>query len=164
MQKGDRRAAEEIFDHFNGQLFGFFIKRTLNKDISEDLTQEVFLRIIGRIETYDPKSGHFSVWMWQIAKNKLIDHYRKQKEAYLSEMPDQDFSQTSELEKIEARIIWKDVERILEEFSQEERRIFSLRQVSGISYKEIGELTGKSPGSLRILVHRMNNKIRQTLK
>ena len=79
MQRGDNRAAEKIFRHFHPLLFRFFVGRILNKDIAEDLTQDVFFKVISRIETYRKDSGNFSAWFWRIAKNRLVDHYREKK-------------------------------------------------------------------------------------
>lgn len=162
MQQGDTPAAGNIFDYFSPLFFGYFAKRVLNREVAEDLVQEVFLRIVKNIRTFDERSGNFSSWAWQIAKNRLIDHYREKKCVTFCEL--ETLKEIKDIgdngERIHRKILAEDVCRLVESFRSEEQTIFTLRFVSDLSYREIAELTGKSEESLRISVFRIRNKIK----
>lgn len=162
MQQGDARSAGRIFDYFSPLFFGYFAKRVMSREVAEDLTQEVFLRIVKNIQTFDEGSGDFSSWIWQIAKNRLIDHYREKKCVTFCELETLKETKAADDggERLHRKILAENVCRLVKSFRPEEQTIFSLRFISDLSYKEIAELTGKSEESLRISVFRIRNKLK----
>lgn len=169
MKNGDAGAAEKLFNHFSVLIFRFLMARTLNRALSEDLTQEVFLRVVAHIESFDDKKGDFSVWIWKITRNILIDYFRAKKEI-LSLEEKQEISEEKQenhrsFGNFENRIENKlRMEKILEEikkFSEEDREIFTLFYLSDMRYKEISQIIGKSEGALRVAVHRLTKKIKE---
>ncbi|HXV74054.1 MAG TPA: sigma-70 family RNA polymerase sigma factor, partial [Sphingomonadales bacterium] len=66
----------ELFDRYQTPLFNFYTRLTANRAVSEDLVQEVFLRILKYRHTYTPGNS-FRAWMYQIARNARADHLRK---------------------------------------------------------------------------------------
>lgn len=163
LQKGDMKAGEKLFDHFSVLIYRFFMARVLNKEIAQDLTQDVFVKVVSKIGSFNENSGNFSGWIWKIAKNSLIDHYRVKKEVLFSDDAESLFGSYSIELAVEDRIKVKDVLDIVENFSEEEREIFSLFYISDLPYKEISKITGKSEGSLRVAAHRIIQKIRKTI-
>ena len=67
-----------LFDRYQMPLFNFYTRLTANRAVSEDLVQEVFLRILKYRHTYTPGNS-FRTWMYQIARNARADHLRKQR-------------------------------------------------------------------------------------
>src|SRR5215472_9575853 len=65
-----------LFDRYQAPLFNFYSKLTGDRALSEDLVQEVFLRILKYRQSYQPGT-HFLAWIYQIARNARIDHFRK---------------------------------------------------------------------------------------
>ncbi|PIW76118.1 MAG: hypothetical protein CO001_03045 [Candidatus Portnoybacteria bacterium CG_4_8_14_3_um_filter_40_10] len=164
LKQGDRRAGEEIFDYFSRQIFRFFIVRTASRETAEDLTQEVFLKLIDKIKTFNENLGSFSGWLWQIAKNTVKDYYRKKKPLSLSDIllqskENSDFLEGKNDGKAELKIA--EIKDMIKDFDEEEQEIFSLHYLSDMPYREIAKMTGKSESSLRVLVHRVNKKIRK---
>ena len=166
MQQGDSRAAGQIFDYFSPLFFGYFVKRVLNREIAEDLVQEVFLRIVKNIQNFDEKSGNFCSWVWQIAKNRLIDHYREKKNVSFCDLEKikeiEDLSENNE-HRLHHKLLVESICRLIEDFRPEDQTVFTLRFISDLSYKEISELTGKSEESLRITIFRIKNKIKKSI-
>lgn len=166
LKNGDKKAAERIFDHFSPKIFRFFMTRTASRQDSEDLTQEVFLKLLEKIGTFNNAQGYFSSWFWQIAKNQLIDHYREKKSfatadpdviakkslTKSSDNPQKNIADKNEIEQ---------VLKIVKNFSEEEQEIFSLRFLSELSYKEISIMLNKSEGNLRVISHRITQKIQK---
>ncbi len=163
MKKGDRRAAAEIYDELLPKLYGFFFARTGKKEVAEDLCQDVFLKLVGRIETFDEERGRFTVWFWQIARNILIDHYREKKEAPFSRFEDDavEAMAVAEMPDIGQRIMFGKLQNFLMTLVREERELFELRYVAEMPYKEIAIVLAKSEGSLRVAALRVKQKIKK---
>jgi RNA polymerase sigma-70 factor (ECF subfamily) len=168
MQRGDRQAAEKIFNHFYPRIFGFFLTQTCNRDLAEDLTQEVFLKVLRKIDSFDYRIGTFASWIWKIARNNLIDYYREKKAVYLEDClaNNRDFATDGKNspEELSRKLEVENVLRVLKQFKPEEQEIFSLHYVADLSYKTISEMTGKTEGALRTMIHRLNLKIKRKLK
>lgn len=168
LRRGDQRAAGSIFDQFAPKVFGYFLAKTANRQVAEDLTQETFLKVVSRIGTFDPARGSFPAWLWGIARNALMDHYRDNRTVPMSdladrsgELPDFPDPQSGSPERhLLAKRIWE----IVRTFPKEEQDVLVMHYVSGMRYKEIGAVTGRSEASLRVLIHRLNHKIRDILE
>lgn len=167
MQKGDKKAAEKLYSELVGKTFGFCVSRVRHRHQAEDLTQEIFLKVVDGIQTFDPKQGFFSVWFWQLARNTLTDHYRRAK--------DLSFSDVSET-RIEMAIIqdpetraeesleFRRLQEFLKSLPEEDQELFRLHYLADLSYREISKILNKSEGSLRVSVSRLKEKIRKHLK
>src|SRR5262245_20722247 len=77
-QKGDSAAAEWIVDQFSGRVFGFFYRTTGSRAEAEDLMQDVFVRVVRMIGSYQ-HDGRFEAWLFRIAANLGRDRARKAK-------------------------------------------------------------------------------------
>ena len=76
---GEKKWFEKIYYFFMPKIYNYFYYRTADKQISEDLASEVFLKVYRNLQTKKFNSKSFSVWIYKIAKNQLIDHFRKTK-------------------------------------------------------------------------------------
>lgn len=161
MKEGDSKAFGEIYDYFMPLIFRFFIRRTLSRELSEDLSQEVFLKIINKIKNFNSEDGFFSAWVWQIARNKLIDYWRKEKG--LKNFSIHDLTEKTSYTDWEKRIGILDIFCEINKLKSEEKKVFSLFYLSGLSYKEISKITGKKMGTLRVIVCRLTNRIRKKI-
>lgn len=164
LKEGERKAGEEIFDYFAPSIFSVFLVRTGNRETAEDLTQEIFLKVIDKIGTFNEDLGSFSGWIWQIAKNNVKDYYRKKKTVALSDFvlqnkENSDFLKGKNDPKTELKMT--EMLDLIKDLNEEEQEVFSLRYLSDLSYRDISKTTKKSESSLRALVHRVNKKIRK---
>ena len=161
LKKGDPEAAGIIFDKFAQPFFRFFMQRLGVKNIAEDLTQEVFLKLMRRIETFDDKSGNFTPWFWQVARNTLNDYFRSKKSIPLSEISEEQSEEFVADESLDKKELALEILDKVREFSEEDQEMFLLRYIEDMSYDEIAKATGRTAGSLRVSVHRMIKKIRE---
>ncbi|MCH8922627.1 MAG: RNA polymerase subunit sigma-70, partial [Planctomycetes bacterium] len=76
IQNGDSRAFEELVERHQGPLIGFFFRNTRDLQLSEDLTQQTLLRVYSQSWDYLPV-GRFKGWMYRIARNLMIDNFRR---------------------------------------------------------------------------------------
>jgi RNA polymerase sigma-70 factor (ECF subfamily) len=166
MKKGDRKAAAELYDELSGKVYGFFFTRTSRKEIAEDLSQDIFVRLVEKIDGFDEAKGKFPVWFWQMARNMLVDHYRTKKEITFSAFEEEEVEAMSitGTPNIDDRLHYQKVQTFLKGMSDEERGLFELRYVAEMPYNEIGKILGKSEGALRVAALRIKEKIKKELK
>ncbi|MEK7138028.1 MAG: RNA polymerase sigma factor [Patescibacteria group bacterium] len=165
-KKGDALAAEKLYEDLFDKVFGFCMNRTSNRVVSEDLTQDIFLKLVDKIETFDESKGNFLVWFWQLARNTVIDYYRKAKEINFSEMEEErleKISPTTDQKNLDFKIEFDRVHSFVKTLSNEERELFELHFVADMKYEDIGKMLEKSNGALRVAVSRLKQKIRANL-
>lgn len=163
MKRGERKATEEIYEKLVGKVFGFCMNRVRQRDIAEDLTQDIFLKLIDNVGTFDKKRGNFYVWFWRLARNTVVDHYRRRKESSFIDVGDENVERVVYEEKFSLDVKFE-LERLgnfIGELSEEEKSFFELRYVSELSYGEIAEILEKSEGALRVMGVRLRKKIKE---
>lgn len=137
------------------------MQRTGSKSTAEDLLQDVFVKLVARIDTFDPSLGNFTPWFWQIARNTLNDFFRERKNVLLSEFTEEEGAEFVSSDSLDTKEFLAEIMRTVRGFSEEEQELFSLRYVQGLSYREISGITGKTEVSLRVSAHRIAKKIKE---
>jgi len=159
--KGELDQFARLYDDYAKKIYTFIYYKTMHRETAEDLTGETFLKALEHIQSYHPDKGPFSAWLYRIARNTVIDHYRTRKSAVniddcwdLSDRRDfaEDFATSEALEKVKS---------YLSTLSPKQREIITLRVWGGLSYEEIAEITGASEAALKMSVSRTLAKIRR---
>lgn len=164
LQRGEAGSAEKIFDHFSGHIYAFFMARIRHKETAQDLTQEVFLKVIKSIDQFDRESGNFTAWIWQIARNSAIDYFRLKKPSYLSDLPSEGANIIEEHLRSDESAKIREIMDIVEKFSAEEQELFQLHFIADMSYEDIARVVKKTETSLRVAIHRLRKKLIPYLK
>jgi RNA polymerase sigma factor (sigma-70 family) len=147
-----------LFDRYQAPLFNFYSKMTQDRTVSEDLVQEVFLRILRYRQTYRPGTA-FRTWMYQIARNTRIDQVRKVRpESPLTTEPmaptrASDFAERQQ----EAQLL----QRALMQLPEDKREILILSRFQELKYDEIARLLGCETGAVKVRVHRALQQLRE---
>jgi RNA polymerase sigma factor (sigma-70 family) len=150
-----------LFERYQKTLFNFFLRLTKNRAISEDLVQEVFLRILKYRHTYRG-DGKFTNWMFHISRNAHFDYYKKQsREQPLTEHEPEHVSQDSNPEvKLEET---QDVDLLrlaLTKLSLEKREVLVLSRFHNMKYEDIAEIQDCRVGTIKARVHRAIKELR----
>lgn len=164
MKRGDRAAAAKLYDELLPKVYGFLFTRTGKQEVAEDIAQDVFVKLIEKIDGYDEKRGAFVVWFWHMVRNMLIDYYRKKHETPFSHFAEGEVETMAvafEAPDVDAKVRHEHVFAFLATLSAEERELFEYRYVAEMSYGDIAELVGKSEGALRIAALRIKEKIKK---
>lgn len=80
--KSDKTAANELISKYYKEIYTYTYKQTLDKELSMDLTQEIFISVLKSINNFDEKKAAFRTWIYKIATNKLVDYYRSKSYKY----------------------------------------------------------------------------------
>jgi RNA polymerase sigma factor (sigma-70 family) len=150
--------AEGIFERHHLAVFRFLRRMTGQVSLAEDLTQEVFLRVVRRIGTYQDLSRERS-WVFRITRNVLMDDRRRTSRAPLA------FGLDGFIEVAQpaAQGLATALQQALQALPEEDREAFLMREVGGLGYEEIAEATGATHDAARMRIYRARRALRVAL-
>lgn len=137
---------EELFP----KIYSYIYYRINDRETSEDLTSQTFLKALEYYPQFDPVKASFKTWIYRIAQNILIDHFRTQKSHRELEEAEELGIEDRILETLITQEKYKNLHQALTKLSSVQRKIIFLRLWDELSYAEIAELTGKSEASLKM--------------
>jgi RNA polymerase sigma-70 factor (ECF subfamily) len=144
-----------LFEKHHVPLFNFFMRLTGNRHISEDLVQEVFMRMLKYRATYQGRSK-FTLWMYQIARNAHIDYLRKKKNTLPldDQWSEPITTEISPADQLEGGQEVQLLRRALAQLPLKKREVLILSRYQNLKYKEIAELLDCHIGTVKAHVHR----------
>ena len=175
MAQKQKHNLAQIVNNYSKRLLGFIRKRVSNEADAEDILQDVFYQLIGNTKPIE----QLTAWLFTVARNKIADKKRKHKNELLDDIykdDDDEFLNWTELffdadENPETNylrsLFWEELSNALDELPEEQKNIFILNELEGISFKQISEQTGVSISTLlsrkRYAVLHLRERL-QTLK
>jgi RNA polymerase sigma factor (sigma-70 family) len=150
-----------IVKNYGNRLKGFIRKRVNSIEDAEDILQDVFYQL-AEAEVLMKPVEQVSAWLYTVARNRITDLYRKKKPEPMSDFlyEDEDDEAVTELSDLlydtgntpETRylqtLIWEELDKALNELPEEQRLVFEMNELKGISFNEIAELTGQTVNTL----------------
>jgi len=159
--QGDEEAWGELVNTYTRPVFNHSYRFTGRRDVAEDLTQEIFLRAYRNLESFRADSASFRTWLYRVSRNLLIDHLRKERrssitffdhgEEKLSIEDDRSPGPLRLMERAEAARI---LSAGLMALAPELRQAITLRELEGMSYREIARIAGTVEGTIKSRVSR----------
>src|SRR6266508_1427773 len=155
-QGGDRDALEELYlIHFD-RIYGYLHMTVGNRHDAEDLTTQTFLKMLESIGRFQLRSAPFSAWLFRIAHNLAMDHFRASRRIQLEEdvpEPVGDAEVSAEVEAFQA-IGRAGMLDLIEELSPEQKQVLTLKFVFDFSNVDVATILGKTEGAVKSLQHR----------
>lgn len=154
----------QIYDAYADDLFRFCFLKVSSREFAEDLTQEVFTRFWQALREGTIMRSERAL-LYTIARNLIIDWYRKKKESSLDALTDEGIEFAGEgskeiIEKAEAA----EAIRVINTLDESSREVVLLRFVEGLSPKDIALLTGESANAVSVRLNRAIKKVRAALR
>lgn len=166
VKAGDLDKLGLLFERYNRRLFSYFYRLTYRQDISEDLVQGVFERIIKYRNTYE-NSGAFSTWIYQIARNLHIDYHRKHKnDDKREELFDLDSVRDRSLEtdaNLGEDTELKLLNMALNKLETEKKETLVLSRYQGFKYKEIADIMDCSESAVKVRIFRALKELKEII-
>lgn len=157
-KRGDQEAIRYLYLRFADNVYGYARSILRDEYEAEDVTQQVFARLMTAIGGYEQRTVPFSSWLLRITHNMSIDHIRRRRAVPVEEPRIADEGR----EEIAAELSLT-LREALEELPEEQREVVVLRHIAGMSPSEIAEHLGKSEDSVHGLHHRGRRALKQEL-
>ena len=145
---GDRAAFEELYRRYVRAVLALALRRLGDRGRAEDATQEVFAAVWRSARTYDPVRGAGSSWLFAIARNAIVDGFRKRPDP-VAEPPDLPSTEAGPPEQTEAGWVSWRIHRALETLPEHERPLIELAYWSGLSQSEVAEFLHLPLGTVK---------------
>lgn len=162
-QKGDMEQFGLLYDKYIRKIYDFIYYKTHHKETAEDLTSKSFMKAVDKLNTFNIDKGTFQAWIYQIARNTVIDYYRIKKiDANIEDV--WDLSSDEDLARdIDSREKLKSVKEYLTILKSEQRDIVIMRVWQGMSHQEIATILGKSEASVKMNYSRTIRTLREKM-
>lgn len=163
-QRGDEDAFAEIVRAFQTPVFNFVYRLVENRDMAEEMTQEVFIRLLQNLPSFSFKA-RFSTWVFQIAKNRTVDELRaRERRPRTTEISVVDgllFSVDPPAEQADAiDVLWQAVGAL----SLDQKMALLLRDVAGFSYREIADIQHTTLETVKWRIFKARDDVQKALE
>ena len=163
---------DELFSQYHQAVFGFFLAKTSHRERAEDLLQETFLRVWKNIEDLRGEStSRMKSWIFRVARNLLIDFYRRRdtrrssrKELERGSQNLKNYSRNGVAKKTHQDDILARLDEEIKSLPGEERTILHMSVMGELSSQEIGEALEMPPGTVRYRLHEARRRLKKRLK
>jgi len=169
---GEGAAWEEIVQTYSRRVYNLAYRFTSRADSAEDLTQDVFVRIYRSLDQYNPKQGDLQNWLMRLARNLIIDDYRKRQRAPQDDIADdlEDHkyhlrsAENSVQREMERRELGAQVQSGIDKLSPDLRTCVILRDIEELSYQEIVDLLKIPEGTVKSRINRGRIELAKILR
>ena len=159
-------AFEPLYNKYFKQIYLFLLKRCANESLAEDLSSQTFLKALKNLHQYNYQGVPFSAWLYRIAHNELLLHYRQQKStrAVHAKLVDVDilFDEIAEEENKQDRLA--QMKFALAHLSEKELQLVEMKYFEHRPYAEISEIMDISVANVKVRIHRIMKKLQKLVK
>ncbi len=168
-KRGDRDAFGKLYISYLPGIYRYiFFRVGQRQEDAEDLSQTTLIRAWEAIGNYSIRKASFRAWLYTIAHNVVIDHYRERNRHATAQLTatiaDEMSGGASPEEELVTNDVTEEVRMALEKVSNEHKQVVILRHMEGLSYTEIAQITGKREDAMRALHHRALLALKQVLQ
>jgi RNA polymerase sigma-70 factor (ECF subfamily) len=170
---GDEAAWEELVRQHTRHVYGLCYRFTGSGAEAQDLTQEVFLRVFRTLKTFRSAEGSFGTWLARVARNLLIDHYRRTRQERVTDPIEEQLSVLEDKgatasERPDHAVAGREASEILQaalqKLSPDLREAVILRDLQEMEYREIAEVLGIPEGTVKSRINRGRAELARLLR
>ncbi|KIR01807.1 RNA polymerase sigma factor RpoE [Lachnospiraceae bacterium TWA4] len=154
---------DEIYQSHAKTVFKYLMTLVRNEDLAEELTQETFYQAVKSINRYD-ESCKISTWLCSIAKNQYLNYLKTKRQISLEEVDESEFVTKSSEENYIASIDRIRLLKKLHTCPEPYREVMYLRIFGNLSFKEVGDIMGKSENWARVTFYRGKQKLKMEVE
>ena len=169
---GEDSAWEALLRAHTRRIYNLCFRFTGRAEDAEDLTQEIFIKVFQTLKRYDAVQGAFSTWLSRVARNHLVDHYRRtRKDRVTSSLEDElrtveekPSPRTEPIAQVESRERKEGLQLALDKLSPHMREAVILRDLHDLDYEEIALVLGVPQGTVKSRINRGRLELARVLK
>jgi len=169
---GEDSAWEALLKAYTRKIYNLCYRFTGRAEEAEDVTQEVFIKVFQTLKTYQAAQGSFTTWLNRVARNHLVDHYRRARKDRVTssledelpaaeQKPSQHMEPTTQVESRERREV---LQLALDKLSPDLREAVILRDLQDLDYEEIAQVLRVPQGTVKSRINRGRLELGRVLK
>lgn len=166
-QGGDRASLAALYEHFYDPILRYVAFKTGDSVEAEDITEEVFLRMLESIHTFKPRGYPFSSWLFRIAHNLTVDHFRRKgrhKTTSLEAVADTLGATSADMDhSLDLQLSAREISLAMQSLTTLQREVLTLRFAAGLSLLETARAVGKNENAVKALQHAGLKKLKSLL-
>lgn len=156
-KKGHKKALGKIINTYGDNLFGYILSMTHDKNIAEDIYQDVWIKVIKNLKSYNEQKP-FSPWLITVAKNTIYDHSRKEKVIPLRVMTESDNNPEKDLiDKERLQLLTE----YINELSEHDKTLIILKYFEELSNEEIGHILGSDAKTIKWQLYEAKKRLKK---
>lgn len=167
-RKSDKDAANELISKYYKEVYTYVYKQTIDKELSMDLTQDIFINVLKSIHGYDEKKANFRTWLYRIATNRLVDYYRSRSYKYSNTLVSIDNIQIFNEKDLEITVENReDVKMIITAVNGLDilsQQIFRLKIFADYTFNKISKVLNIPESTVKTRYYSILKKIREEFK
>lgn len=165
-KEGNSDALTTLYEFYFPRVYRYVAVRLGSGEDAEDVTEEIFLKIIDNIASFTFRGLPFGAWVFRIARNEVVSHVRRQRyrsaTTQLNEyIPDDSFDHVANAE-LQSQL--EEVRQAAEKLPEAQRQVIALRFGSGLSVAETANALGKSENNVKVLQHKAIAKLQKLVR
>lgn len=163
--KGNSSAFGELYDHYQPMIYRFVAVKVPRREEAEDITHQVFMSAWQNVKSYQHRGYPFSSWLYQIARNQIVDFYRARRNDTPLDAIDPEFfvAPASAEFSVPAKLEMESVRRAMKQLKPDYEDIIILRFIEDLSLKETAQILKKTEGAVKLMQHRAMNELKKLL-
>jgi len=169
---GEDSAWEALLKAYNRKIYNLCYRFTGRVEEAEDVTQEVFIKVFQTLKSYHAAQGSFGTWLNRVARNHLVDHYRRARKDRVTssledELPEAEQQPSPHMEpagQVESRERREVLQQALDKLSPDLREAVVLRDLHDLDYEEIAQVLSVPQGTVKSRINRGRLELGRVLK
>ena len=163
--KGDSSAFGSLYDHYQAMIYRFVLIKVSSREEAEDITHHVFLSAWQKVGTYRHRGYPFSSWLYQIARNQVVDHYRSRRPtAAIDAVDPEQFASPAAAEfALPTKLEMEAVREAMKKLKSDHEDVIIFRFIEDLSLKETAAMMKKTEGAIKLMQHRAMRELKKIL-
>lgn len=166
-KRAEPAALGMLYDQYVDRIYSYIYRRVGQADLAEDLTGQVFMRMLEAVRTGHGWQSSFSGWLYRIAHNLVIDQYRRRARTQLVDIDDATPLQAlsgNPVESSETQFERQRLREALRQLTDEQAQVISLRFLEDLSIAEVADIMQKTEGAVKALQYRAVIALRKVMQ
>jgi RNA polymerase sigma-70 factor (ECF subfamily) len=164
-QQRDSQAFAELYEAYFDKIYRYIAMRVRNEMEAEDLTQQVFMKMLQSITAYKSQGVPFSSWVYRIAHNQVVDFHRHQNKKSTVDIDGMPWLEAEDdpQKQLEQQFDIEELKAAMQQLTVAQQEVLTLRFTSDMPIAQCAEIMGKSEGAIKALQHSAVQALRKTL-
>ncbi|PIR98310.1 MAG: hypothetical protein COT88_02235 [Candidatus Colwellbacteria bacterium CG10_big_fil_rev_8_21_14_0_10_41_28] len=165
-KQGNPEAFGQLYDHYLPKIYRFVLIKVAYREQAEDITQQTFFKAWRSMKRYQSKGYPFGSWLYRIARNSVIDHYRKTKEEVDIENVSEEILGVDNTlsQNLDSKFEWETILKSIKSLNDIEQDVLIMRFVEDMQHSEVARVVDKSENAVKVIQHRAIKKLEERLK